>query len=180
MGSSSAKMASWPPEGTTLPLATMAGGCFWGVELAFQRQPGVVNTCVGYTQGQVDNPTYQQVCSGTTGHTEAVEMTYDPAKVSYDDLCKLLFSRIDPTAKNRQGNDVGTQYRSGVYYHSPEQKATAEAWVAKTPNCAVEVLPAKTFWPAEEYHQQYLEKGGRQGRGQCAAKGCNDPIRCYG
>ncbi len=85
-----------------------------------------------------------------------------------------------PRATRRQGNDVGTQYRSGVYYHTPEQREAAERWVAKTPSCAVEVLPAKTFWPAEQYHQQYLEKGGRSGRGQSAAKSCTDPIRCYG
>ncbi|GMH46080.1 hypothetical protein BSKO_14044 [Bryopsis sp. KO-2023] len=176
----SSSPASWPPANNTAPLATFAGGCFWGVELAYQRQPGVLSTCVGYTNGQADNVTYEMVCSGTTGYTEAVQMTYDPEQVSYQRLCELLISRIDPRAKNRQGNDVGTQYRSGIYTHDEEQAKIAQAIVDKIDGCAVEVVPVEKFSPAEEYHQQYLEKGGRAGRGQSAKKGCSDPIRCYG
>ena len=107
-------------------------------------------------------------------------MTYDPEKISYSKLVQCLFDRIDPTSKLRQGNDVGTQYRPGIYYHTEEQKKTAEEFCNSVANCAVEVKPASSFYPAELYHQQYLEKGGRFGRGQSASKGCTDPIRCYG
>lgn len=178
--SGSNKMADWPPKDNSHPLATFAGGCFWSVELGFQRQPGVVATAVGYTAGHKDNPTYEEVCTGSTGHAEAVQLTYNPQEVSYQALVELLFSRIDPTARNRQGGDVGTQYRSGVYYHNDEQKQVAEAVKAKHPGAVTEVLPATTFWPAEEDHQQYLEQGGRFGRKQSARKACSDPIRCYG
>jgi peptide-methionine (S)-S-oxide reductase len=164
-------------------------GCFWGLELAFQRVPGVVETAVGYTQGQVENPTYHAVCSGSTGHAEAVQVTYiDPAL--YPTLLDVFFQRTDPTTMNRQGNDRGTQYRSGIYYHSPEQKAAAEAALAAAQDAvaagtygrstagtqvAVELKPASVFYVAEEYHQRYLQKGG-----QCSLKGCGDSIRCYG
>lgn len=110
-----------------------------------------------------------------------MELTYDPTQTSFDDLCKVFFGRINPMQKNGQGNDHGTQYRTGIYYHDEEQRRVAEAWCAKTPGCAVEVKQATRFWPAEEYHQSYLsDKGGRHGKGQSRAKGCNDPIRCYG
>eukprot|EP01024_Parvocaulis_polyphysoides_P024322 TRINITY_DN22299_c0_g1_i1.p1 TRINITY_DN22299_c0_g1~~TRINITY_DN22299_c0_g1_i1.p1 ORF type:complete len:206 (+),score=17.92 TRINITY_DN22299_c0_g1_i1:86-619(+) len=176
----SSTKASWPPQDNQHPLATFAGGCFWGVELAYQRQPGVISTCVGYTAGHKSVPSYEEVCSGTTGHTEAVQVTYDPNQVTYDSLCELLFSRIDHKALNRQGNDRGTQYRSGIYYHTPEQKEVAENVNSRYEGSVVEIKAIDQFWPAEQYHQQYLEKGGRMGSGQSASKGCTDPIRCYG
>jgi methionine-S-sulfoxide reductase len=160
--------------------ATFAAGCFWGVELAFQRVPGVMHTMVGYTGGSKEHPAYKEVCSGSTGHTEAVKMIFNPAAVSYKELLTVLFDRMDPTTLNRQGNDVGTQYRSGIYYHSEEQKSTAEEFVKDvTPRyngrIVVEIKEATKFWPAEDYHQHYLEKGSQK-----AAKGCLDPIKCYG
>ena len=102
--------------------ACFAAGCFWGIELVFQRIPGVLNTSVGYTQGHVKNPTYRQVCSGTTGHTEAVEVTYDPGQIQFRELCQVFFEKIDPTTVNGQGNDMGTQYRTGIYYYNKEQQ----------------------------------------------------------
>ncbi|KAL6042508.1 Peptide methionine sulfoxide reductase A2-1 [Balamuthia mandrillaris] len=161
-------------------LATFAAGCFWSVELVFQRLPGVLSTQVGYTQGHKANPTYQEVCSGQTGHAEAVQLEYDPEEVTYDKLLDVFWKKHNPTTLNRQGNDIGTQYRSGIYYHNEQQKEAAERTkqevtkkLGKT--VVTEILPAKEFWPAEDYHQRYLEKGG-----QCAAKGCTDTIRCYG
>lgn len=177
MGSDN-KPAEWKPDTENFTLATFAGGCFWGLELAFQREEGVVETCVGYTAGHVDNPTYRQICSGVTGHAEAVQMVYDPQQVTYNRLCELFFSRINPFVKNRQGNDVGSQYRTGIYYHDDKQRKIAESFMKK--DYAVEIKAAGAFWPAEEYHQQYLSKGGRCGSMQSAKKGCNDPIRCYG
>jgi peptide-methionine (S)-S-oxide reductase len=160
--------------------ATFAAGCFWGVQLAFQRVPGVVSCMVGYTGGSVQQPTYQAVCSGTTEHTEAVTMLFNPDLVSYKELLVVLFDRMDPTTLNRQGNDRGTQYRSGVYYHSEEQKTIAQNFVKEIQpkykdTIVVEVEKAGQFWPAEDYHQKYLEKGSQK-----AAKGCLDPIKCYG
>lgn len=160
--------------------ATFAAGCFWGVQLAFQRVPGVVNTMVGYTAGNVDHPSYNQVCSGTTGHTEALQMHFNPEVVSFKELLIVLFDRMDPTTKNRQGNDRGTQYRSGIYYHSDQQKDQALQFINDvqknySSKIVVEVLPASKFWPAEDYHQKYLEKGSQK-----ADKGCIDPIKCYG
>ena len=181
--SSSNKMASWPPQSMETEgseLATFAAGCFWGVELRFQRVPGVLKTCVGYIQGHVDNPTYEQTCSGKTGHTEAVQMTYDPKQVTFGELCDVFYAGHNPTQLNRQGGDVGTQYRSGIYYHTEEQKKVAEEKKSKVQGAVTEIQAAKTFWPAEQYHQQYLEKGGRFGSGQSAAKRCTDKIRCYG
>jgi peptide-methionine (S)-S-oxide reductase len=170
-----------------LALATFAGGCFWGLELAFQRVPGVVHTAVGYTQGPEESPTYSQVCSGTTGHTEAVVVYYDPKEASYESLLDTFFDRVNPLTVNGQGNDFGTQYRTGVYYHSEEQRAIAEARFAREQEkygakkkIATECKAAAPFWPAEKYHQQYLEKGGRFGTPQNAAKGATDAIRCYG
>jgi peptide-methionine (S)-S-oxide reductase len=169
-----------------LAVATFAGGCFWGLELAYQRVPGVLYTAVGYTQGPEESPTYGQVCSGTTGHTEAVSVYYDPNEVSYETLLDTFFCRVNPLTVNGQGNDFGTQYRTGVYYHSEEQRAIAEARFAKEQDkykgrkIATELKSATPFWPAEKYHQQYLEKGGRFGTPQSAAKGATDTIRCYG
>jgi len=170
-----------------IAVATFAGGCFWGLELAYQREPGVLATCVGYTQGQSEYPSYPQVCSEATGHTEAVLVTYDPNVVTYAKLADLLFDRIpDPTMLNRVGRDRGTQYRTGMYVHSAEQLIDAQTafdredktWFGRS--VVTEVAPAQIFWPAEEEHQQYLEKGGRFGRAQTAIKGATDEIRCYG
>lgn len=166
-------------------IATFAGGCFWGLELAYQRVPGVIATSVGYTQGSLDQPTYKEVCTASTGHTEAVQLIYDPKVVSYTDLCELLFTRIDPTALNRVGNDFGPQYRHGIYAHTDQQLEQAQSFVeSKKSNfrkpIVTEVKSAEVYWPAEEYHQQYLEKGGRFNAPQSASKGCTDTIRCYG
>lgn len=179
-----------------LKLATFAGGCFWSVELAFQRVPGVVTTSVGYTGGSDPAPTYDSVCMGFTGHTEAVQCAYDPKEVSYTALLDTFFNKVDPTTLNRQGNDRGTQYRSGIYFHDDEQRDAAAARIKELneqlaagglpgkrwagSKIVAELKPASDYFIAEEYHQQYLEKGGRGGRGQSAAKGCTDPIRCYG
>jgi peptide-methionine (S)-S-oxide reductase len=147
--------------------ATFAAGCFWGVEADFRRLPGVISTQVGYTGGHSTNPTYKQVCGDGTGHAEAVEIDYDPAKISYDQLLDTFWSIHDPTTVNRQGPDVGTQYRSAIFYHTPEQEAAAKASLAKLTASGkfkrpivTQIVPAKDFWRAEEYHQQYLEKRG--------------------
>eukprot|EP00005_Dracoamoeba_jomungandri_P005756 CAMPEP_0174253706 /NCGR_PEP_ID=MMETSP0439-20130205/3068_1 /TAXON_ID=0 /ORGANISM="Stereomyxa ramosa, Strain Chinc5" /LENGTH=166 /DNA_ID=CAMNT_0015334881 /DNA_START=105 /DNA_END=605 /DNA_ORIENTATION=- len=161
-------------------LACFAAGCFWSVELAFQRVPGVLTTAVGYTGGNKDNPTYQQVCSGATGHAEAVQLEYNPEEVSYEELLGVFWKKHNPTQVDRQGNDMGTQYRSAIFYYDDEQKEEAEMSRDKEQEkykqkIATQIVPASKFWPAETYHQQYLEKGG-----QCSAKGCTDTIRCYG
>lgn len=147
--------------------ATFAAGCFWGVEAAFRQTKGVTATAVGYTGGQTVNPTYEQVCSDRTGHAEAVEVDFDPAQVSYDDLLAVFWDNHDPTQVNRQGPDFGSQYRSAIFFHSPEQQAAAErskqalaaSGKLKRP-IATQVVPADTFYRAEDYHQQYLEKRG--------------------
>uniref|UniRef100_A0A7S2XVB0 peptide-methionine (S)-S-oxide reductase n=1 Tax=Fibrocapsa japonica TaxID=94617 RepID=A0A7S2XVB0_9STRA len=168
-------------------IATFAGGCFWGTELAFQRLPGVVSTMVGYTQGdpKYGQPTYSMICSGRTGHAECCQVYYDPSEVSYKDLLKEFFSKIKPTQKNRQGFDIGNQYRTGVYAHTEEQMKEAEEYVESIKGnyffpIATELKKATIFWPAERYHQQYLERGGRYGLKQSAEKGNKSPIRCYG
>ena len=145
--------------------ATYAAGCFWGVEAEFRQTPGVLNTRVGYIGGHTDNPTYQDVCSHTTGHAEAVEVEFDPAQVTYADLTRKFFALHDPTQLNRQGPDVGDNYRTAIFYHSDEQRRQAEELkAAEQPKHAkpvvTEVAPAATFWPAEDYHQRYLEKRG--------------------
>lgn len=147
--------------------ATFAAGCFWGVEATYRQIEGVLSTAVGYIGGKRDNPTYQDVCTDTTGHAEAVEVTYDPSRVSYDALLKVFWENHDPTTLNRQGPDVGTQYRSALFFHSPEQEAAArqskealeKAHTFRRP-IVTEIVPAATFWRAEDYHQQYLEKRG--------------------
>ncbi len=147
--------------------ATFGAGCFWGVEETFRQTPGVTDTAVGYEGGTLDNPTYRDVCTGRTGHAEVVQVTFDPAQVSYDTLLDIFWANHDPTTLNRQGPDHGTQYRSAIFTHSPEQAATAEdskeKWAAsgrfRRP-IVTEVLPAAAFYRAEEYHQQYLAKRG--------------------
>jgi len=151
-----------------LEKATFAAGCFWGVEAAFRQIPGVVATRVGYTGGHTDDPTYERVCSHTTGHAEAVEVTFDPERVSYEQLLDVFWTNHNPTTKNRQGLDIGDQYRSAVFFHSPEQQEAAERtkeaveaklhWPKKV---VTQIVPAPEFYEAEDYHQQYLEKRGR-------------------
>ncbi len=145
--------------------ATFAAGCFWGVESAFRRVPGILDTAVGYTGGTTENPTYKDVCSGATGHAEAIEITFDPAQVSYDELLEVFWQIHDPTTLNRQGPDVGTQYRSAVFVHSPEQEKAARTSKEKQQNSGIhhgeivtEITPAGPFYRAEEYHQRYIEK----------------------
>ena len=149
-------------------IATFAAGCFWGVEAAFRHKPGIIGTRVGYTGGNTPEPTYEQVCSGRTGHAESVEITFDPREITYDHLLDIFWKIHDPTQVNRQGPDIGTNYRSAIFYHTPDQKARAEASrnqlqkseKYRNRKIATEIVPAQEFWPAEEYHQQYYEKCG--------------------
>jgi len=154
-------------EKTTVEKATFAAGCFWGVEAAFRQVKGVVSTQVGYTGGRMANPTYEDVCADKTGHAEAVEVTYDPARVSYDQLLNVFWENHDPTTPNRQGPDVGEQYRSAIFYHSPSQEAVAQASKARLEAArryrrpiVTQIVKAGAFYRAEDYHQQYLEKRG--------------------
>ncbi len=145
--------------------ATFGAGCFWGVEAAFRRLEGVTKTRVGYAGGGVESPTYKQVCSDRTGHAEVVEVTYDPEKVPYEQLLAVFWAEHDPTQVNRQGPDVGSQYRSVIFVHDPEQRAAAEASRSRlqerlTRPVATTIEDAPPFWEAEDYHQQYLEKRG--------------------
>ena len=147
--------------------ATFGAGCFWGVEAAFRQIPGVQSTAVGYEGGTLLNPTYRDVCTDTTGHAEVVEVTFDPDQVTYETLLNVFWENHNPTTLNSQGPDFGSQYRSAVFFHSPEQQAAAEA--SKTAQdksghfkrpIVTEIVPAQTFYVAEDYHQQYLEKRG--------------------
>jgi len=147
--------------------ATFAAGCFWGVEAAFRQVKGVTAVTVGYTGGTLENPTYEDVCSHRTGHAEAVEVEYDPRVVSYEQLLDVFWEIHDPTTLNRQGPEVGSQYRSAIFYHTPEQAAAAQAAKARLEQekryarpIVTEITPASTFWRAEEYHQRYYEKHG--------------------
>ncbi|GMV35611.1 MAG: hypothetical protein AMXMBFR61_01190 [Fimbriimonadales bacterium] len=155
-------------------VATFAAGCFWGVEEAFRQVGGVLSTEVGYTGGTVAYPTYHEVCSGRTGHAEAVRVTFDPAVVSYGELLDLFWSIHDPTTLNRQGPDIGSQYRSTIFYHSPEQEQEARASLRAQESSGqygrpivTQIEPAQEFYLAEEYHQQYLAK---RGLGSCHAR----------
>ena len=148
--------------------ATFGAGCFWGVEETFRNVKGVLSTSVGYAGGTHQNPTYQDVCTDKTGHAEVVEVEFDPSQVSYDELLDLFWSNHNPTTLNRQGPDVGKQYRSVIFYHSPEQQASANASKEKLEKSGrfnrpivTQVEPAPTFWRGEEYHQHYLQKRGQ-------------------
>jgi peptide-methionine (S)-S-oxide reductase len=148
-------------QGTNLEVATLAGGCFWCLEAVYDELKGVTDVVSGYAGGHVVNPTYRQVCNGTTGHAEVVQVTFDPSVISYGDLLDVFFTIHDPTTLNRQGNDIGTQYRSAIYYHSPEQKAIAEQKIAEAQGnwgkrIVTEVTPIDQFYPAEDYHQEYF------------------------
>lgn len=147
--------------------ATFGAGCFWGVEATFREINGVKATAVGYMGGNMENPTYKDVCTDLTGHAEVVQVEYDPDVVSYDQLLDVFWENHDPTTINRQGPDIGTQYRSVIFFHSPEQEAAAKASKERLEHSgkfhrpiATEIIPASTFWMAEDYHQQYLEKRG--------------------
>jgi len=147
--------------------ATFAAGCFWGVEEGFRQVPGVVDTAVGFMGGTTESPSYREVCTGRTGHAEVVDVVFDPARVSYEALLDVFWGAHDPTTKDRQGPDVGTQYRSAIFFHSPEQEAAARASKARLEAdgrfrrpIVTEIEPAASFWRAEEYHQRYLEKRG--------------------
>jgi peptide-methionine (S)-S-oxide reductase len=145
--------------------ATFAAGCFWGIENAFRQLPGVIDAVSGYTGGKKDNPTYKEVCTGKTGHAEAVEVTYDPEKISYGDLLHAFWVMHNPTQVDRQGPDFGTQYRSAIFCHGDAQMEAAKISLAQhqkrlSQKIATQIVPAATFWPAEEYHQRYVEKHG--------------------
>ena len=150
-----------------MSIATFGAGCFWGVEAAYRQIPGVLSTAVGYLGGTLKNPTYHDVCSGRTGHAEVVQVTYDPARVTYDDLLTVFWENHAPTTLNRQGPDVGTQYRSAIFYHDDAQKEAAieskdereKSGKYRRP-IVTEITPATEFYMAEDYHQQYLEKRG--------------------
>jgi len=148
-------------------LATFGAGCFWGVEAAYRQIPGVISTTVGYLGGTMENPTYRDVCSGRTGHAEVVQVAYDPSRVTYDDLLTVFWENHNPTTLNRQGPDVGTQYRSAIFYHDDTQKELAIASKEEREHSGryhrpivTEITPASAFYEAEDYHQQYLEKRG--------------------
>lgn len=150
--------------------ATFGAGCFWGVEDAFRKLEGVIETTVGYAGGDFDNPSYQDVCSGVTGHAEVVEVVYNPEIVSYTDLLNLFWKIHNPTTLNRQGPDIGAQYRSVIFYHNPKQEKLARASKEEidasglySGKIVTEIKPVPTFWQAEEYHQQYIEKTGQKG-----------------
>ncbi len=156
-------------ETTTSEVATLGGGCFWCIEAVFAGLKGVKSVKSGYSGGQTLNPTYRQVCEGTTGHAEVVQVEFDPAVITFAEILEVFFALHDPTTLNRQGNDVGTQYRSVIYFHSPEQKSTAETVIANltkdkaySASIVTEVTAAPVFYPAEQYHQNYFAENGNQ------------------
>ena len=158
------------PAQTGFSIATLAGGCFWCLEAVYDQMMGVVAVESGYIGGQVDHPTYEAVCSGTTGHAEAVRITFDPAVVSYRELLEVFFVTHDPTTLNRQGHDVGTQYRSAIFYHTPEQKQIADDVIAAITKegmyprpIVTQIEPAGTWYEAEPYHQEYFVRNPFQG-----------------
>jgi peptide-methionine (S)-S-oxide reductase len=153
----------------TTEVATLAGGCFWCLEAVFDQLSGVNSVESGYMGGKSANPTYEEVCSGSSGHAEVVRVSFDPAVVTYRDLLAVFFTIHDPTTRDRQGNDRGTQYRSAIFFHSPEQEAAARETIAKlgaeklwADPIVTEIAPASTFWQAEDYHQEYFERVGAQ------------------
>lgn len=159
---------STTPSGKT-DTATLANGCFWCTEAIFEELEGVISATSGYTGGAVENPTYKQVCTGNTGHAECLQIVYDPQKISFDALLEVFWETHDPTTLNRQGNDVGTQYRSGIFYHNDEQKQKAEKYKAELNKSGAfdnpivtEISPFTKFYPAEDYHQQYFEQNENQ------------------
>jgi len=164
----SAEIGTEPESGPQL--ATFANGCFWCTEAVFQRLKGVEKVVSGYTGGARPNPTYEQVCTGVSGHAEGIQITYDPAVIGYAELLEVFWRSHDPTTKNRQGNDSGTQYRSSIFYHNERQKQLAEMYLQKIDAAQVfkapvvtEIVPAATFYPAERYHQNYFNDNGNQG-----------------
>ncbi|WP_246176866.1 peptide-methionine (S)-S-oxide reductase MsrA [Pandoraea soli] len=155
---------------THMEVATLAGGCFWCIEACYQQLDGVKSVVSGYEGGHVDNPTYEQVCEGETGHAEVVRLTYDPSVVTFEELLIVFFQIHDPTTVNRQGNDIGTQYRSAIFYQDEAQKTAAEHLIAElmaemtyAHPVVTQVVPAQTFWPAEAYHQNYFRQHPDQG-----------------
>jgi peptide-methionine (S)-S-oxide reductase len=160
-------------EGETMEKATFGAGCFWHVEAAFQGIPGVTGTAVGYSGGSTDHPTYREVCSGRTGHAEVLQLEYDPSRTTYEELLEIFWKIHDPTTLNRQGPDVGSQYRSAIFFHTPTQEAAARALKEKLQSSGgrfdrpvvTEIVPAAEFWKAEDYHQRYFEKTGQRSCG---------------
>ncbi len=153
---------------TNLEEATLAGGCFWCLEAVYEQVEGVVSVESGYSNGHVENPSYEQVCSGDTGHAEVVRLRFDPSRISYREVLEIFFAIHDPTTPNRQGNDVGTQYRSGIYFHSPQQEQTAREVMAEANRAhggrvVTELEPVRNYWRAEAYHQHYYANHPDQG-----------------
>ncbi|QNH60510.1 peptide-methionine (S)-S-oxide reductase MsrA [Hymenobacter sediminicola] len=164
--------------------ATFGAGCFWCVEAVFQDLEGVEKVVSGYSNGRIANPTYREVCSGLTGHAEVIQLTYDPAKISFEELLEVFWKTHDPTTLNRQGADTGTQYRSGVYYHNEEQHRLAEAYKQKLNEAhafespiVTEIEPLKSFYPAENYHQNYYKQNGREPYCQFVVRPKVDKVR---
>jgi len=157
-------------RGSNLELATLGGGCFWCLEAVYDQVRGVTDVVSGYSGGHVHEPTYEQVCTGTTGHAEVVQLTFDPSLITFEDILRIFFTIHDPTTLNRQGADVGTQYRSAIFYHTEEQKAAAEQLIAYlnaekvwSAPIVTEVAPYDRFYPAEDYHQEYFARNPHQG-----------------
>jgi peptide-methionine (S)-S-oxide reductase len=146
-----------------MELATLAGGCFWCTEAIFRRLNGVMKVTSGYTGGKTENPTYEQVCTGTTGHAEAIQIEFNPAVITYETILEVFFATHDPTTLNQQGADIGTQYRSAIFYHSQSQKDAAEKMASGIRGAVTEIVPYSVFYPAEIDHQQYYEINGKAG-----------------